>query len=204
MRTPAYIIGILALFFALQTSAHAQVGARLEYIRPSGKMGKIFGGGPGLTLEYSPRNTIRRVNPAIYAGAFRITPHQDSTNSSYTIRNSGGTFVPGFESYQPYLYGVLGLQATFRLFVDQPFTPIGYIGVGGYTSRQEYRSFSGTVDESALVWDSGLQGGLGIGFEYELDRTFSGRLLLTHNGMVNEESQGVRYWSLSLGGLYYW
>ena len=204
MKQLRRLILLSLLSGCLATIASAQAGVRLDYVKPVGDLGAAFRPGPGITLLYSPSNTIRKFNGLFYVGAFRVTPQQDTLYASYAIEDFGRVFNPGYRIYEPYLFLRAGGEITYRLYVNKPFTPIGVVNLGGIGVTQRYEFRGGGVGETAHVYKGGLEGGLGLGVEYEINQTYSARFTVVRHAAVFVESGIDQFWNISLNGIYYW
>jgi hypothetical protein len=184
---------------------HAQFSIGPDYYRPAGRLGRIFEQGVGITVEYAPANRIERKMLSVFGRVYRLTTHQDTLLSTYSVDGIDGTFGPGYEVYKPILYGELGMQATYRFIVDQPFSPFAVLAFQGFTSHGEWESVTPLVNESTLGrLDYGGGGTIGFGAEYELNRTFSLRGQFTHTFQYGFNFGFTRYWRIGATGVYYW
>ncbi len=182
----------------------AQVGLSVVHVKPAGRFGRLFQGTPGIEFRYSPANSRDWLNMMISGSAFRLSPHQDTLQSAYSYNETQDIFEPGIEVYKPILFSTFAIEATSRLYVDQAFTPIAYLALGGYLSLLDVQSNNGVVNDHYSGTEGGLTAGIGVGAEYLLNENFAVRYVFSRQFLLGEQFHLVNYWSNSLGGLYYW
>jgi hypothetical protein len=195
-----------AVLLALATTLSAQFVVGLDHYQPAGRFGRLFEQGVGLSVGYSPSNTISRYEVSYVARLYRITTHRDTMLSAYGPNpNHNGNFGPGYEVYQPTYYGELGMQGMWRLFPDRPFSPLATISVQAFTSHMDRESVTpGIGDTTSGRADYGAGASVGIGAEYELNRNFSLRASLSHTFQYGNIFGITRYFRTGVSAVYYW
>lgn len=182
----------------------AQFSLSTDYYRPAGRFGRIFQHGFGITAESFEDGTPSHRTFSYFVRLYRITAHQDTLQSTYSVDSGGGTFRPGYEVYGPAYYGELGLQGSYRLPVGLPFTPLLTASGQGFISRYRRQSFGASVVEDVRGGERGAGVSLGAGAEHEVNREFTARLLLNHTFQFGSDYGYTRYWRISLAGVYFW
>lgn len=167
------LLAACLLFCSGITTAQSEWGVELSIIKPTGDLGILFKGSPGLRITNTSSEVDAFWKKRFFVGIHALGSQADVVNNNYFVGddpftniNTGDVFIGGTYRQDYSIWGTLGMQYMARPFRAGPLRPLGILEVqmlGGLAQYEEDNVLS--ISSTVLGFYGGMAG-VGAGLEY--------------------------------------